>query len=301
MENQKIFNIANPAQRNAIKHPPAPLMIIAGAGTGKTFTLENRVVYLITEYNINPENILTITYTEKAAQELKTRVIKQVGQEALSMFVGTFHSFCFQIMKHYKNDSPSTLIDQSEAIHMLLDRYDEFHPLESDEFAINPKTAVTESFIPFFNRVRDELININRGGLPGSGLDIASIINGNYAPFLHAVAANLFQSNPLWLVPGATLITSIIFLGTTYWFTLRIVSNAKLSKESKVAIAILTTILTVLSFGVSTFSYVRYYAYFHSILNFPLIYFLILMFIGGCAGSTTVSYTHLTLPTNREV
>ena len=44
MENQKIFNIANPAQRNAIKHPPAPLMIIAGAGTGKTFTLENRVV-----------------------------------------------------------------------------------------------------------------------------------------------------------------------------------------------------------------------------------------------------------------
>ena len=141
MENQKIFNIANPPQRNAIKHPPAPLMIIAGAGTGKTFTLENRVVYLVKEHNINPENILTITYTEKAAQELKTRVIKQVGQEALSMFVGTFHSFCFQIMKHYKNDSPPTLIDQSEAIHMLLDRYDEFHPLESEEFAINPKTA----------------------------------------------------------------------------------------------------------------------------------------------------------------
>ena len=161
MENQKIFNIANPAQRNAIKHPPAPLMIIAGAGTGKTFTLENRVVYLVKEYNINPENILTITYTEKAAQELKTRIIKQVGQEAHSMFVGTFHSFCFQIMKHYKNDSSSTLIDQSEAIHMLLDRYDEFHPLESDEFAINPKTAVTESFIPFFNRIRDELIDIN--------------------------------------------------------------------------------------------------------------------------------------------
>ena len=160
MENQKIFNIANPAQNNAIKHPPAPLMIIAGAGTGKTFTLENRVVYLVTEYSINPENILTITYTEKAAQELKTRVIKQIGQEAHTMFVGTFHSFCFQIMKHYKNDSPPTLIDQSEAIHMLLDRYDEFHPLESDEFAINPKTAVTESFIPFFNRIRDELIDI---------------------------------------------------------------------------------------------------------------------------------------------
>ena len=78
-------------------------------------------------------------------------------------------------------------------------------------------------------------------------------------------------------MPGATLVTSIIFLGATYWFTLRIVSNTKLSKESKVAIAILTTILTVLSFGVSTFSYVRYYTYFHSIFNFPLIYLSLLL------------------------
>ena len=105
MENSKILNIANPAQQKAIKHPPAPLMVIAGAGTGKTFTLENRIVYLITEYNINPKNILTITYTEKAARELKTRIINQVGQNAHSMFVGTFHSFCFQIMKNYPNNS----------------------------------------------------------------------------------------------------------------------------------------------------------------------------------------------------
>ena len=130
MHNDKILSIANSAQRNAIKHPTAPLMIIAGAGTGKTFTLENRIVYLIEEYNILPDNILTITYTEKAARELKTRVIGNVGQKAHAMFVGTFHSFCYQIMKNFVTDSsPSTLIDQSEAIHMLLDRYDEFHPL----------------------------------------------------------------------------------------------------------------------------------------------------------------------------
>ena len=165
MENIKILNIANPAQQKAIKHPPAPLMVIAGAGTGKTFTLENRIVYLITEYNINPKNILTITYTEKAARELKTRIINQVGQNAHSMFVGTFHSFCFQIMKNYPNNSSPVLIDQSEAIHMLLVHYDELHPFESDEFAINPKTAVTESFIPFFNRIKDELIDINNVNL----------------------------------------------------------------------------------------------------------------------------------------
>ena len=67
MQNSKILSIANPSQQKAIKHPPAPLMVIAGAGTGKTFTLENRIVFLIENYDIRPENILTITYTEKAA------------------------------------------------------------------------------------------------------------------------------------------------------------------------------------------------------------------------------------------
>ena len=162
MQNDKILSIANTAQKKAIKHPPAPLMIIAGAGTGKTFTLENRIVYLIKEYSVAPDNILTITYTEKAARELKSRVIDNVGQQAGAMFVGTFHSFCYQIMKNFVVDnSHSTLIDQSEAIHMLLDRYDEFHPLESEEFAINPKSAVIDSFIPFFNRLRDELIDLD--------------------------------------------------------------------------------------------------------------------------------------------
>ena len=160
MHNSRILSIANSSQQKAIKHPPAPLMVIAGAGTGKTFTLENRIVYLLENYNISPENILTITYTEKAAKELKERVVNQVGMKAHSMFVGTFHSFCFQITKKFSSDTSPSLIDQSEAIHMLLDRYDEFHPLESEEFSLNPKTAVTDSFIPFFNRIQDELIDL---------------------------------------------------------------------------------------------------------------------------------------------
>ena len=86
-----ILNIANPKQLEAIKHPLAPLMIIAGAGTGKTFTLENRIVYMIQKYEVEPKNILTITYTEKAANELKSRLINKVGQKAHPMFVGTFH------------------------------------------------------------------------------------------------------------------------------------------------------------------------------------------------------------------
>ena len=162
MHLNKILEIANPKQLQAIKHPLAPLMIIAGAGTGKTFTLENRIVYMIQKYNVDPKNILTITYTEKAANELKSRLLKKVGQKAHPMFVGTFHSFCYKLMKDFFADiaTASVLIDESEAVHMLLERYDEFYPLLSDEFSINPKAAVIESFIPFFNRVRDELIDI---------------------------------------------------------------------------------------------------------------------------------------------
>ena len=117
-----ILNIANSKQLEAIKHPLAPLMIIAGAGTGKTFTLENRIVYMIQKYEVEPKNILTITYTEKAANELKSRLINKVGQKVHPMFVGTFHSFCYKLMKDYQinNAGSCSLIDQSEAVHMIL-------------------------------------------------------------------------------------------------------------------------------------------------------------------------------------
>ena len=67
---QKIKISPNSKQRSAIEHPPSPLMILAGAGTGKTFTLENRIVYLIKEYKVDPKHLLAITYTEKAANEV---------------------------------------------------------------------------------------------------------------------------------------------------------------------------------------------------------------------------------------
>ena len=67
----------NKQQNAAIQHRPSPLMILAGAGTGKTFTLQNRIVHLINYYEVNPKHILAITYTEKAAKELKGRIINQ--------------------------------------------------------------------------------------------------------------------------------------------------------------------------------------------------------------------------------
>ena len=155
---QKNILSPNSKQRSAIEHPPAPLMILAGAGTGKTFTLENRIIHLIKHYNVDPQHILAITYTEKAARELKNRIIDHLGPQVYSMTVSTFHSLCFKILKEYDDALPQ-LLDQSEAIHMFLERFDQLEPFASDEFPLDPQRAVTESFIPFFNRARDELID----------------------------------------------------------------------------------------------------------------------------------------------
>lgn len=155
---QEIKISPNSKQRSAIEHPPAPLMILAGAGTGKTFTLENRIVYLIKEYKVDPKHLLAITYTEKAAKELKNRVIEKVGAKAHSMTVNTFHAFCYKLLRD--NDfSSKQLLDESEAVHMFLTRFDELKPFESTEFPLDPQRAITESFMPFFNRMRDELID----------------------------------------------------------------------------------------------------------------------------------------------
>jgi len=149
----------NQKQKNAITHPPAPLMILAGAGTGKTFTLESRIIFMIQNYKVNPKHILAITYTEKAARELKRRIIMQVGEKGHNITINTFHSFCFKILKENYNGKIPQLLDESEAIHLFLERFDELGPFKSNEYPLDPQKAITGSFIPFFNRMRDELIN----------------------------------------------------------------------------------------------------------------------------------------------
>ena len=150
----------NSGQLIAIKHPPSPLMIIAGAGTGKTFTLQNRITYFIEKRKIKPENILAITYTEKASYELKNRIIKNVGKSAEKMTVSTFHSFCLKILRDYSDEKFPDLFEHSEAVHLLLSRFDELKPFQSDLFALNPQKAILNSILPFYSRMKDELIDI---------------------------------------------------------------------------------------------------------------------------------------------
>ena len=96
-----IYDTLNGQQKKAVLQTDGPVLILAGAGSGKTRVLTHRVAYLIDECNVNPWNIMAITFTNKAAGEMRERVDKIVGFGAESIWVSTFHSSCVRILRRH--------------------------------------------------------------------------------------------------------------------------------------------------------------------------------------------------------
>ena len=113
----------NPEQEAAVVHAGGPLLVVAGAGSGKTRVLTRRIAYLMARRQVAPYEILAITFTNKAAGEMKDRVTELVGPIARSMWVSTFHSACVRLLRQeasrlgYSNSF--SIYDQADSLRLV--------------------------------------------------------------------------------------------------------------------------------------------------------------------------------------
>ncbi len=113
----------NDRQKEAVLASDGPLLILAGAGSGKTSVLTTKVAYLIEERGMDPRNIVAITFTNKAAKEMKERIIKLVGPKGYDIQISTFHSFGLRIIKeNYERlgyEKNFTIIDSDDSLTVI--------------------------------------------------------------------------------------------------------------------------------------------------------------------------------------
>ncbi|HEX2186795.1 MAG TPA: UvrD-helicase domain-containing protein, partial [Chloroflexota bacterium] len=113
----------NPAQREAVVAPDGPLLILAGAGSGKTRVIAYRIAYLVKERGVAPSRIMAVTFTNKAAGEMKQRVEGLIGPAARSAMMGTFHSICARLLRrsigHIGYEPSFSIYDEADQLGVL--------------------------------------------------------------------------------------------------------------------------------------------------------------------------------------
>ena len=149
-----IYDALNPPQREAVAQTEGPVLILAGAGSGKTRVLTHRIAYLMDEKGVNPWNILAITFTNKAAQEMRERVDKLVGFGSESIWVSTFHSACVRILRrHIDNlgyDTNFTIYDTDDQKSLMKD--------VCRKMNIDTKIYKERSLLAQISHAKDELL-----------------------------------------------------------------------------------------------------------------------------------------------
>ena len=149
-----IYDRLNPPQREAVAQTEGPVLILAGAGSDKTRVLTHRIAYLMDEVGVNPWNILAITFTNKAAQEMRERVDKLIGFGSESIWVSTFHSACVRILRrHIDNlgyDTNFTIYDTDDQKSLMKD--------VCRKLNIDTKVYKERSLLAQISHAKDELL-----------------------------------------------------------------------------------------------------------------------------------------------
>ncbi|MBQ1393837.1 MAG: UvrD-helicase domain-containing protein, partial [Lachnospiraceae bacterium] len=146
-----IYDGLNKQQAEAVQHNEGPLLILAGAGSGKTRVLTHRIAYLIDEIGINPWHILALTFTNKAAKEMRERVDQIVGYGAEQIWVSTFHSTCVRILRRYIDrlgyDNNFTIYDSDDQKSLMRDilKYLQLDPKKFKEKTVLGKISAAKN------------------------------------------------------------------------------------------------------------------------------------------------------------
>lgn len=160
-----MFDNLNAMQREAVFHTEGPLLILAGAGSGKTRVLTHRAVCLIEEKGVNPYHIMAITFTNKAAQEMRERIDKLVGYGSESIWVSTFHAACVRILRRYIErlgyDNHFTIYDTDDQKSLMKDI--------CKRLQIDTKIYKEKAFLGVISSAKDELISPEEFALRAAG------------------------------------------------------------------------------------------------------------------------------------
>lgn len=170
-----VGSTANPQQQQAILATEGPVLIIAGPGSGKTYTLVERIVYLITHKQVTPESLFVVTFTDKAARELTTRISNRLNGLGIrfnlnEMYLGTFHSICLRLLEEFREFTRLkrnyTLMDQFDQQYFLYQKMKVFHDIPDIQLVIGDTDRTSrwkqsEQLLKWVNKVSEEALNLD--------------------------------------------------------------------------------------------------------------------------------------------
>ena len=147
-------------QYEAISHIDGNLQIIACAGSGKTEVISRRIAHILqSKSDVNPENIVAFTFTEKAAASLKKRIEKAVGSTVQGMYIGTIHGFCRLLLNRYTNKFNDFKVLDTVKNHLFVTRYAEICGMKS--LGLNGTLRASQLFLQCIDKLIDDYDNID--------------------------------------------------------------------------------------------------------------------------------------------
>lgn len=224
------FGPSNPAQREAITATEGPVLITAGPGTGKTFTLVQRIIYLIDQKGVAPEEIFVATFTEQAAKELVTRISNELAARDMSVnvsevYVGTFHSLCLRILKehieHTRLKQGFRVLDGFDQIYTIYQNFHFFDQVDGIETAISNvgKWRKAEEVARIVNALNEELVTPE--SLEADSNLESQVVGRVFRTYLHTLSVENLLDFPSIQVEAHRLLTENPEVLATYTSKLR--------------------------------------------------------------------------------